>query len=570
MRKKLLVAAALMSLCLTAQAEEQYQPNAESYKNSYPVFGSEDRTMAELGEHEDSAKKENVFAKSANSDLDDNLEMASGRVTKTAARKDMEKNDTKYALPKNGAGEKVAKSKAANTALPVHLFGDHVEFENATGDFVATGKVRIQQGPETMLTNYAFGNMKTGDIYLLEGGKLIEPSSYTEGKWVHYNYNTKTGEMKQMSGRGEKDFFKAPHALIMPDKIVADKGGMTTRCTAKNHVPCMHVEAKSIEFYPKEKMVAHEVKAFIKGKHIYSRKLWINEFKESRNLLKPSVGWDSKDNGWYVKLVVSEPLSKKDTARATLIDYSRNGFKPEYKYTHDERNWKFTYKYGWEEDDDNWYHKQNDFRFDLRPHYFTKKLPLNYSAYYEYGLWSKYDMHNGKVKPTKSSTNGKSWHREYAYYINHNPIKLFGPDTTLHLTYGRKWVHESATKATKTTNMYYTTLRQKVDSNKRLWVSYLREKVTSNLFNISQPDMARELRIGLQWAPTHNDIFSVVDRYNVGERAVKRKNGVTTRQYETTYNWYHRFCCWALQLTYEKEWYKKDHSLKAQFFFYNW
>lgn len=567
MKKSLLMAAAFMSLCLSVQAQEQYQPNASEYKNSYPVFGNEDQTMADFGEHEDSNEAK-VFAKNANSDQDDNLEMVSGRITKAAARRDMAQNDTKYALPKNSAKNK---NKTNNAALPVHLFGDHVEFENATGDFVATGKVKIQQGQETMMTNYAFGNMKTGDIYLLEGGKLIEPNSYTEGKWVHYNYNTKTGEMKEMSGRGEKDFFKASHALIMPDKIVADKGGMTTRCTAKNHVPCMHVEAKSIEFYPKEKMVAHEVKAFVKGKHVYSRKLWVNEFKESRNFLKPSIGWDSKDNGWYVKMVFSEPLSSKDTARATLIDYSRNGFKPEYKYTHSERNWSFTYKYGWEEDDDYWYHKQNNFRFDYKPHYITKKIPLTFSAYYEYGLWSKYNMHSGNVITTQKSPNGKSWHKEYAYYINHDPIKLFGPDTTLHLTYGRKWVNESATHATKTTSMYYSTIRQKVDSNKRLWVSYLREKVTSDLFNISQPDMARELRVGLQWAPTSNDIFSIVDRYNVGElNKSAKKDGIYTRQYETTYNWYHRFCCWALQLTYEKEWYKKDHSLKAQFFFYNW
>ena len=582
MKKSFLAVALALGLCVPSYAAEQYQPNiSEDSKSAYPVFGEEDQTLANFGMHnaagekqvvkkkaakaEDNTEKEKEYARPANQNQDEDIDLTTGRITKEHALRDMAMYDPDY-VPSEKKKKSKKKTEIDNSTQPVILKGDHVEFENATGDFLATGKVKMTQGTETVLTNYAFGNMKTGDIYLLEGGTLLEPGTRMEGKWLHFNYNSKTGEMKQIDGRGPKDFFKAPHALILPDKVVADEGGVTTRCTAQKHVPCMHVEARQVEFYPKEKMVAHDVKVFVKGKHIYSRKLWINEFKESRQYLKPSVGWDGKDNGWYIKLSDSEPLSKKDTLKVDLIQYSRNGFRPMYMLNHDERNWKLTYKNGWEEDDDWWYYKQNNYRFDYKPHHIVDGLPLSYSAYFEYGLWSNYHIKNGH-------RGHKSWRKEYAYYINHDPIKLIGPDTTLHLTFGRKWINESYTNDTVATNMYYATIRQKIDSNKRMWASYLREKRSSSLFDIGQSDMDKELRLGLQWSPGKNDTLSVVHRYDVGDRSVHRDsdgNLITTRNYETTYNWYHRFCCWALQISYEKEWYKDEHQLRLQYFFYNW
>ena len=578
MKKAFLAAALAVGLCVPSYAAEQYQPNLEANKASYPVFEEEDQTLANFGVHNEQAGekqvvkqkrtqaaektgKEREFAIPANKNQDDNIDLTTGRITRDQAMRDLAMHDPDYVPPEKRKNRK----KAVDGPQPVILNGDHVEFENATGDFLATGKVKLSQGEDTVLTSYAFGNMKTGDIYLLEGGTILGPGSRLEGKWLHFNYNSKTGEIKQIEGRGPKDFFKAPHAFILPDKVVADQGGRVTRCTAQKSTPCMHVEAKRVEFYPKEKMVAHDVKVFVKGKHIYSRKLWINEFKETRQYFKPSAGWDGKDNGWYFKLSDSEALSEKDTLKIDLIQYSRNGFKPQYKFIHDERNWKFTYANVWEEDDDWWYHKQNNYRFDYKPHHIADGLPLSYSAYFEYGLWSNYDIKSGKK-------DHKSWRKEYAYYINHDPIKLFGPDTTLHLTYGRKWIDEDYTNDKVATNMYYATIRQKIDSNKRMWASYLREKRSNSLFEIGQSDMDRELRLGMQWSPTKNDTLSVVHRYDVGEREFRNVGNklITTRNYETTYNWYHRFCCWALQVSDEKEWYKDDHQIRLQYFYYNW
>lgn len=73
------------------------------------------------------------------------------------------------------------------------------------------------------------------------------------------------------------------------------------------------------------------------------------------------------------------------------------------------------------------------------------------------------------------------------------------------------------------------------------WVGYYRENETSNLFDIGQPDMERELRNGLSYKPDDRNTFSIVNRYDMG----KHEN------YETIYSWRHRFCCWAISFEFE-------------------
>lgn len=149
-----------------------------------------------------------------------------------------------------------------------------------SGEFYASGSVVLKQGTDKLLTAYAKGNMKTGDVWLEQGADLVQPENKLHGKWAHYNFNTKTGEIKEISGNGVKDIYDAPHATIYPDKLVIDEGGRMSRCPAVKHPPCLSVTAKTFEIYPKEKMVARDVKVFIRGKHIYSRDIWVNNFND--------------------------------------------------------------------------------------------------------------------------------------------------------------------------------------------------------------------------------------------------------------------------------------------------
>ena len=107
--------------------------------------------------------------------------------------------------------------------------------------------------------------------------------------------------------------------------------------------------------------------------------------------------------------------------------------------------------------------------------------------------------------------------------------------------------------------MYYATLGQKITPQWRTWVGYYREDRFSNLYEIGQADMDRELRNGLQWTPDKRNTISVINRYDL----VSKKN------YETDYRWLHKFCCWALEFTYERVSMMAIIGFKVQYYFYN-
>lgn len=449
----------------------------------------------------------------------------------------------------NQVVEKSEKEENKNKALPIQLTGDQAEYDSVSGDFHLSGNVVITQGLEKLVTTHAHGNMKTGDVWLEQGGSVVEPGNTITGKWVHYNFNTKTGEIKEIIGKGKKEWFNAPHATIHPDKMVLDEGGVMSRCPSKEHPPCLSVTAKTFEIYPKQKMVAKDVKVFVKGKHVLSKDIWVRDLTETnKTRIIPRIGYAGSDNGVFIKIDADWHLGEKTKVSADLPYYSEADFKPVIKVEQDERNFKLSYKTGWEEDDDDWYKKQNNWKFEYKPHHFIDGLPITYSGYFEYGLWKN------------DNTGVKSWHKEYAGFLRHDPIYIFGSkNTVLDLTVGKKWVHESYTDDTNSTDLYYAVLSQKLTNKWDTWVGWYREDITTTLFDIGQPDMDQELRNGIRYKADDKNTFTVVNRYNIDGH----------NNFETNYRWLHRFCCWALEFEYEKEHQEGGNSFKVYYYFYN-
>ena len=182
--------------------------------------------------------------------------------------------------------------------LPITLTGEHAVYDTVSGDFHAEGNVKVTQNGQDIYTTQVKGNMKTGDVWLLEGGRFVEKQAESSAAWAHYNFNSKTGELKKIKGKNGKDYFSAPHAEIYPDKMVLDEGGTTTRCPAVKHPRCLEIKAKTFEVYPGEKMVARNVKVYVRGKHIYSRDYWENSLTDkSKERLLPHIGFKDSDKG---------------------------------------------------------------------------------------------------------------------------------------------------------------------------------------------------------------------------------------------------------------------------------
>ena len=462
---------------------------------------------------------------------------------------------SRYAVPKftqgghaNRVVAKTTREQESQQAAPIQLNGEKGEYDSASGDFYLAGNVVITQGEERITTELAYGNVKSGDVWLEKGGTLADGETLLSGQWVHYNFNSKTGEIKELTGEADKEWYSAPRANIYADRTVLEDGGVLSRCPAKKHPPCLSVEANKFEIYPNEKIVAHDVKVFVRGKKIYSRKLWVKNMEGSGTRILPRIGYSGHDNGAYIKLDADWHFTEKTSASAELVQYEKAGFKPNFSIKQDERNFSAEFSNGWAEDDDDWYKKEHNLRLDYKPHYFMDGLPITYSGYFETGKW------------TNDDTGRDSNRTEGAVYLNHDPIYLFNSqNTVLNLTMGKKWAHESESDASSDTNLYYATLGQKLGHKLITWVGYYQEDKTSGLFDLGQPDMEKEVRNGLSYSFDDLNTLTIVNRYDVG----------SGHQFETNYRWRHEFCCWALVVEYQQKQYEDEDHLKVYYYFYN-
>ena len=260
------------------------------------------------------------------------------------------------------------------------------EYSSESGDFIIEGNVSLEQGDTKMYSSKAVGNEKTGDIWLLEGGTLREPTNTVYSRWAHYNYNKGTGELLHIKGASRStgssskfDYYEAPHGIIENGMMIIDQGGMTTRCPAVKHHPCLSVKAKTITIIPNDRIIARNVQVFVKGKHVYSRDVWINDLQKKASQISPHIGWDD-ERGWYASLEYSRPignplLKNPTTFYMEQIYYTKSKYKPFYGIRHDQKDFYVRVNSGYIYDSDNdaldegvWLHKKIDWGLFLKPH----------------------------------------------------------------------------------------------------------------------------------------------------------------------------------------------------------
>ena len=470
------------------------------------------------------------------------------------------------------------KDKKDAKKLPLIIQGNDAQYSSESGDFIIEGNVCLEQGLTNVTSTKAVGNANTGDIWLLEGGTLQEPTNRVNARWAHYNFNKETGELLHLKGAssanprsGKFDYYEAPHGLIEHGMLIMDQGGMSTRCPAVKHHPCVSVKAKTITIIPNDRIIARGVQVFVKGKHVYSRDVWINELNKENKQTKPRIGWDN-ERGWYASLEYSRPignplLKNPTTFYMEQIFYTKSKYKPFYGITHDRRDFYVRVNSGYVYDSDNdaldegiWLNKKIDWGLFLKPHRIAKGLPLSIDGYITHGLW-KYNH-----------LNWESWHTEKAVFLRHDRFyPLGGKKLYMDLMVGRKWIHESLNNATTrrygnslNTNIYHGTIGYRFSDKWNIWTTYHNEHKTSYLFSKGQPSFSKDLRIGFAWNPDKHNTFTIVNRRNLDSEMRTHGN------YTTTFSWHHRFCCEVLSVSYQKKHYNKENKWTVKFEFLNW
>ena len=466
---------------------------------------------------------------------------------------------SEQALPEEGEGK----------GAPLIITGEDAHYSSSTGDFIIQGNVRLVQGDMRICSTKAVGNAEKGDVWLLEGGTLQETSNTTHARWAHYNFNTKTGELRQIEGRGDKDFYKAPHAIIENGMMILDQGGSTTRCPAVKHTPCLEVKAKTITLVPNKRIVARGVKVYVKGVHVYSRDVWMNEFGSGRQMILPRAGWKDK-KGFYISLdyeqPVGNPLAKNPTkAYMHQVYYSKSGYKPFYGLRHDEHDFyvRLHDGYIYDSDDDTldegiWLHKKMDWGLFLKPHRIAPGLPLTYEGYVTHGLWQY------------TNRTWSSWHTEKVVHLRHDRIYPLGDKKLyLDLLLGRKWVNESNPQNTaygKSLNsmIYDGVIGYEFSPKWNAWTRYHNEHKTSYNFSLGQPGFAKEWRTGVAWKPDDRNTVTMVHQYNADHGSPYYGN------YSTAFSWVHRFCCEVLTISYQRKHYNNKNEWNVKFDLLNW
>ena len=495
-------------------------------------------------------------------------------------RSDMSPIEKKPALVNGRMVKSAKKEKEKDKAekLPLVITGGDARYANESGDFIIAGNVCLRQGLIRLTSAKAVGNVKTGDVWLLEGGTLQESANQTNVRWAHYNFNNKSGELLHLKGvstpdinKDAHDFYEAPHGVIENGQLILDQGATATRCPAVKHPPCLSVEAKTITIIPNDRIIAKNVKVFAKGRHIYSRNVWVTNLKKNKNTIVPYIGW--KDNhGWYVALnyehPIGNPLLKNPTKFSMRqVVYTKSKYKPFYSIRHDQQDFYVRLNDGYVYDSDNdlidegiWLHKKTDWGLFVKPHRIAKGIPLTYDASITHGLW-KY-----------TNESWSSWHTEAAVKLRHDRIHLFGGKKMyLDLMVGRKWTKESLDNAVTreygkslNTNIYHGTIGYRFSDKWNIWATYHHEHKTSYLFTLGQPDFTREWRTGIAWSPDSRNTIKIVNRYNADKDSWSHGN------YSTKISWSHKFCCEGLTITYERKHYNHDNEWTVKMDLFNW
>ena len=575
---------------ILSETDDSFEPDQDK---EYP--GQEYQAGRQIKSYSESANFREYLQQRNNTVLKSVEQKSSAGANLSVSHNDVKKTETESSLAGNkrklvsSADKRNKKKEKTDTQpLPLIIKGNDAQYSSESGDFVIEGNVRLKQGLTSVTSTKAVGNANTGDIWLLEGGTLQEPTNRVNARWAHYNFNKETGELLHLKGAssanprsGKFDYYEAPHGLIEHGMLIMDQGGMSTRCPAVKHHPCVSVKAKTITIIPNDRIIARGVQVFVKGKHVYSRDVWINELNKENKQMKPRIGWDN-ERGWYASLEYSRPignplLKNPTTFYMEQIFYTKSKYKPFYGITHDRRDFYVRVNSGYVYDSDNdaldegiWLQKKIDWGLFLRPHRIAKGLPLSFDGYITHGLW-KY-----------SNRDWQSWHTEGAVYLRHDRLyPLGGKKLYMDLMVGRKWIHESYGNFrtwdrvnrvyrrygnSLNTNIYHGTLGYRFSNKWNVWTTYHNEHKTSYLFSKGQPSFVKDLSIGIAWNPDKHNSFTIVNRRNLDSETRTYGN------YTTTFTWRHRFCCELLSVSYEKRYYdtNKDHKWTVKFDFLSW
>ena len=414
---------------------------------------------------------------------------------------------------------------------PVAFEGDDLTYDERDGSFIAKGKVDIlQMDAHRFQGENVTGNVKTQDIEIPEKAHVLQMTPgqmriTLDGYKAHYNYGKKTGTMVDVKGKADAHFITAKRFEFYPDHFVA-YDATETECSAKK--PDYHFAAKKITIYPQQKMMMDNVKLYLKGTPIFSRKHYekdITPGAAGKENFLPRIGYNNDDK-LYLRWDLEFPLQKNLSANANVLVTAADGWRSNYDLTFNNGYLRTGVAYGYFEDnDDRWLKKEPSYFLRYSDH--LAGTHFTYSAGGEYGRWYENGIHSN--------------HGEYGVGLGYDPIKFHR--YTLYLDTGYTITRESYDKS-RVSGMKGSAVLTK-DFNDR-WAAYTgyhydKKNSQNTLFNYDTDDFSKKLQSGFSYRIDDRNRLAVGTKYDLDHS--KWKN--------VDYYWFHDLHCSEIILRYK-------------------
>ncbi len=460
-----------------------------------------------------------------------------------------DERETKETKEKKPADSKKGKEKAdigISKENPATVVADRLRYSQATGDVEAYGRVVIRHMMDTYQTEYAYGNT-ISQKYVVPGDVTWKnPVTNLRAARADYDAAASIGHFENLSGWDSNTYyFQGDSGTYYrnANHLVVDHGYFTTR-HAVAKVPDYRIEADSIDIYPGQKYVAHNVKLMAKNTVLitlasYTGSLKHNEF--SLWSLLPRPVYDS-DNGFGLHNAIAIPLDKEANLTFYMENkwYTKSGYKPDIGLTYDIPIGNLRFHYAEVESSTNddggiWVKKRPSLEFNSKHFYlFDSRFYVGVKG--DIGYWEE-DRGRRIVRGT---------HKGFDAYVSGDPWKL-GKFMRFSWRAGFMKDYYSYRNGNIRENTYYSlgvTGRYRSFNG---WVRYTNRELdgyTPYLYDSYSSD--KPVDMGFRIQPTHNDAFSLA-------WTVDTANGRLKHRYWTYYRDMHSFYAWIRYDDVEKE-----------------
>ena len=431
---------------------------------------------------------------------------------------------------------------------PLQVEADKIRYNDTTGDINLRGHILIKHMLDRYTTDYVYGNTLT-QKYVIPGKiRWISPTSKTEAESAEYDASSAVGKFKKISGwDSDLYYFQGTDGIYHRDanKMVIKNGYFTTK-HAVAKIPDYRIEADTIDIYPGDKYVAHQVKLKFKNTTVVSLSKYRGNLSADKGgslwSLMPRPMYDS-DNGWGLHNSIDIPLNGNNDLSFYMrnIWYSKAGYKPDIGVEYETPAGQLSLYYAEKESATNdeggiWIKKKPSFVFSSRNYYFGKS-PIYAGFRGEIGYWSESWADRKVEGPYKG----------FDVYISGPSVPL-GKFLTFNWRIGHardyydytayKGNHLLETKNTTRTSSYYSLGLQGKYRAVSAWVNY-----TDRHFDGYSPyvydtySMESPIDIGFSLQLTPRDTVSI-------SWSVDTANGNLRHRYYTYYRDMHSFYGW--------------------------